>query len=63
MRTLELILLTLMPLVAVGGLSVMFTMKEADIPSVRMALIMKVWGLCLVIGIPFGALVAAIANG
>lgn len=62
MRTLAIILLSLIPLVAVGSLSVLFTMREAKVPTVRLLLMLEVWGLCLLFGIPFGFIVAAIGD-
>lgn len=52
------ICLFMLPTVAVGGLTMVMTMKEAGIPHVRMVLAIKVWGLCVLFAAPLGIAVS-----
>lgn len=35
-----------------GTLAIIYTMKDANIPTVRTALILKVWGIALLMAMP-----------
>lgn len=54
MQIVAMALLMVSGMVAVSGLTIMYTMDEGNVACVRTLLLFKVWGLCLVFGIPMG---------